>query len=241
MIFKRKSPEERFAEDLARALEEEHKRWLESLPPEKRRLVLEREKLMLKNSPAWREAEKRIERGEIKLYWRKIDGDLRIVARDTMKNFPFKRHRDYLLLPSGTEGYMEDHPPISIDWITENAETWRPRALATTKRLEEPIELTGYDGYYEVPYVCEIEARDGRRFLAAAMECLLLEEIDGRKTAKEVIDNVSTRYVEKLLHKYRQLIREGKPAKEEAKNLMDSIPGDALVGLAILKDLGLIV
>lgn len=138
---------------------------MESLPPEKRRLPKERKKLMMQNSPAWREAEKRIERGEIKLFWREIEGQLYIVARDTMKNSPFKRHGDHLLLPSGMEGYMEDHPPISIDRITRNAETWRPRALATARRLDEPIELTSYDGWCKVPYVCEIEARDGRRFV----------------------------------------------------------------------------
>ena len=185
MILKRKSEEERFAEALARALEEEHKRWLESLPPEKRRLVLEREKLMLKNSPAWREAEKRIERGEIKLYWRKGE-NIYIDARDTMKNFPFKRHGDYLLLPSGLDDYMHAYPPTDLDWILAHAEDWRPRALASVKWLEEPVTDTGYDGYYEAAYRCIVEARDGRRFLASVLECMILEECDGKKNAREL-------------------------------------------------------
>lgn len=240
MILKRKTPEERFAEDLARALEEEHKRWLESLPPEKRRLVLEREKLMLKNSPAWREAEKRIERGEIKLYWRKGE-NIYIDARDTMKNFPFKRHGDYLLLPSGLDDYMHAYPPIDLDWILAHAEEWRPRALASVKWLEEPVTDTGYDGYYEATYRCVVEARDGRRFLASVLECILLEECDGKKNAREAVARAASRNIEFARPRIEEGLKRGELSKEEAKKLLNEMPENALIGLAILRALGLVV
>jgi len=82
-ILKRRSPEEEFAEQLAKELERQAKEMEKSLTPEAR----ERLRLMDKNSEAWKLAEERIGRGEIKLFWRKISDNLYIVARETFRNF----------------------------------------------------------------------------------------------------------------------------------------------------------
>ena len=139
MIFKRKSSEERFAEELAKELERQAKEMEQNLTPEAR----ERLKLMQK-SPAWRVAEERIARGEIKLFWRKIGDDLYIVARDTVKNFPFKRYNDYLVLPSGLDDYMHSHPPLDIDWIKEPCGYMEATALSLlplAQRAHHPNRL----------------------------------------------------------------------------------------------------
>ncbi len=238
MILKRKTPEERFAEDLARELERQAKEMEKSLTPEAR----ERLKLMDKNSEAWRLAEERIGRGEIKLYWRKIGDDLYIVARETFKNFPFKRHGEYILLPSGLDGYMHVHPPMSVDWVHANGEKWRPRSLASMKWLEEPVNATSYDGYYDAAYRCVIEARDGRLFLARALECLLLERCNGKFAAEDIATSAAEEYFQRLWHySLKKEVREGLTSKDEAKKIMDELPQRAFIGLAILKDLGLII
>jgi len=75
MILKRKSPEERFAEALARELERQAKELAKRMTQEQLRDI----KVMKKNSPAVALIEKRIERGEIKLYWRNVEGELHIL------------------------------------------------------------------------------------------------------------------------------------------------------------------
>jgi len=220
MIFKRKSEEEKFAEALAKELERQAKEMEKSLTPEAK----ERLRLMQK-SPAWSSAEERIARGEIKLYWRKIGDDLYIVARDTIKNFPFKRYNDYLLLPSGLDDYMHSHPPLDIDWIQANADTWRPRPLASFRWLDEPITLAGYDEYNVVPYECVIEARDRRQFLVRALECLLLELANGSRTAYDIARKAAAAYADGLWkHGLAEAVQKGEISKEEAKKHSRNCP-----------------
>ena len=238
MIFKRKSSEERFAEELAKELEAQAKQLAKRMTQEQLRDI----KVMKKNSPAVALIEKRIERGEIKLYWRNVEGELHIATRETFHNFPFKRHRDYLLLPSGLEAYFTYIAPISLDWVQTIAETWRPRALATVKWLEEPVKNTGYDGYYEAAYHCIVEARDGRRFLAAALECMLLEEANGAQTGHDVASKAAARYASFLWkRRLKREVEDGRRSREEAQKMLNRLPQFAFTGLAILKDLGLVV
>jgi len=239
MILKRKTPEERFAEELAKELERQAREMERQLPLEMRRDL----ELMEKNSPAVRMISKRIERGEIKLYWRRDEkGNLYIVARDTMKGWPFLRHGDYLLLPDGTDAYFRQFWPASIDWVNNNLDTWRPRALATVEWLDTPIEDWGYDGWYRVNYRCKVIARDGRKFLSPPLMCVLLETIDGTKTAHQVVMEAAARYAKLLYkHKFKKLIEEGKMSKKEADEYIRTIPDDCVIGLAVLRDLGLIV
>ena len=237
MIFKKKSPEERFAEALARELEAQAKETLKRLPPE----IKERIKLMEKNSEAWRTIDKRVERGEIKLYWRKVDDDLYIAGRETFHGFPFKRHGDYILLPSGLDEYMHQIPPMDIDWVQANAETWRPRPMASIRWLDEPVKTIGYDGWYDAYYSCIVEARDGRRFLASALECMLLEECDGKRTAHEVATRAAERYLQAIWPYIEKDVKEGRMSKSEAKKLIDEIPQNAYIGLAVLRALSLLI
>jgi len=238
MIFKRKTPEEQFAEELAKELEAQAKEALSKLSPEAR----ERLRLMEKNSEAWRMVEDRIGRGEIKLYWRKIGDDLYIAARETFHGFPFKRHGDYILLPSGLDEYIHQFPPMDIDWIQANAETWRPRPMATIKWLDEPVVVTSYDGWDETAYMCMVEARDGRRFLATELECMILEESDGRKTAYDVARRAAARYFDNLWrYRLKKELAEGKVSRDTVKKVLDEMPQNAYLGLAVLKALGLLV
>jgi len=238
MILKRKSEEEKFAEELARELEAQAKEALSKLSPEAKRRL----QLLEKNSEAWKSVEKRIERGEIKLYWRKVGDELYIAARETFHGFPFKRHGDYILLPSGLDEYIHQFPPMDIDWIQANAETWKPRPLATIKWLNEPVVVTSYDGWDETAYMCIVEARDGRRFLATELECMILEETDGRKTAYDVARRTAARYFDNLWHyRLKRELAEGKVSREDVKKVLDEMPQNAYLGLVVLKALGLLV
>jgi len=107
--------------------------------------------------------------------------------------------------------------------------------------LPEPVRLTGYDGYGELTYCCKILARDGRKFLAQTLICWLMEEIDGKKTAQDIVVKVAARYTDALAKKLRQEVVRGRMSKEEAKKHLEAILNDTYIGLAILKDLGLIV
>jgi len=131
---------------------------------------------------------------------------------------------------------------MSIDWVAKNAETWRPRSLASIKWLEKPISATGYDGYYDAAYRCVIEARDGRLFLARALECLLLERCNGRLRAEDIATGAAEEYFQRLWrYSLEKEVREGLTSKDEAKKIMNELPQRAFIGLAILKDLGLVV
>jgi len=238
MIFKRRSSEERFAEELAREMERQVKEAFKRLSPEQRREY----ELMEKRSPAVRLIDERIKRGEIKLLWRRTpDGEVYITHRETFKNFPFMRHGDYMLLPSGIDDYFHINYPMSYDWVLENTETWRPRLLATIEPLQDYVEDWAYTGLAKLYYTCRVAARDGRLFLADLFTCWLMEEIDGRRTAQKIAARVAARYSRHLWRtKLKPMVERGELSKEEAQKILDELVIDALIGLAILKDLGLV-
>ena len=238
MIFRRKSPEEQFAEELAKELERQAKEAMARLSPEARKRI----ELAERNSEAWRRLEERIGRGEVEVYVKEIDGERYFITYETFKNFPFKRYKDYLLLPSGLENYFHGMLPKSYDWVMENAETWKPRALAMTRQLNEPIEVTGYDGFYNAIYTCVVEARDGRRFLAGRLDCMLLELADGSRTAVKIVAKAVSQYARGLWNnKLKKAVQEGKMTREEAQKILEGLVNDAYLSLAIMRDLGLLV
>ena len=131
---------------------------------------------------------------------------------------------------------------MSYDWVLENMETWRPRLLASMEPLEEDIEDWAYTGLARLYYTCKVIARDGRRFLADLFTCWLIEEIDGGRTAQKVAARAAARYSRHLwLSKLKQMVDRGEMSRDEAKKILDELVVDALIGLAILKDLGLVV
>ncbi len=108
--------------------------------------------------------------------------------------------------------------------------------------LDEPITLTGYDEYNVVPYECIVEARDGRRFLARALECLLLELADGSRTAYDIARKAAAAYADGLWkHGLAEAVQKGEISKEEAKKALEELPQRAFIGLAILRALGLVI
>lgn len=207
------------------------------LSPEARKRI----ELAEKNSEAWRRLEERIGRGEVEIYVKEIDGKHYLVTYETFKNFPFKRYEGYILLPSGLEDYFHGMLPKSFDWVVENAETWRPRTLVTTRWLSEPIEVTGYDGYYNAIYTCIVKTRDGRRFLAGRFDCMLLELADGSRTAVKIVAEAASRYAQGLWdNRLAKAIEEGKMTREQARKILEDLVNEAYLSLAIMRDLGLI-
>ena len=115
-------------------------------------------------------------------------------------------------MPSGLEDYFYGMLPKNYDWVLPNNETWRPRALATTRWLDEPVETIGYDGYYNAVYTCVVEARDGRRFLAGRLDCMLLELADGSRPAVRIVAKAVARYARGLWNN-----RLKRPCREQSK------------------------
>ncbi len=238
MIFKRKSPEERLAEELAKELWRQVREFDEKMTPEQRERLKRLQKI---RDSIWNKLEDRIGRGEVEVRLKEVDGKPVLFLYETFKNFPFKRYKDYLLLPSTNDGYFVIVKPLTFWWVEENIDTWRPRALAVAQWLDEPIKIPGYDGDHVVAFRGIIVVRDGRKFLAPRAPLKLVEEADGTKTARKLIAEVSAWLSKILWPLIKHDMEGGKITREEAERLIKNIPGEVTIDLAILKDLGIVV
>jgi len=217
MIFRRKSEEEKIAEMLEKEL------WRQIREIDKRMTPEQREKLKrlrkIKDS-IWNRLEERIGRGEVEVRLKEIDGKPMLVLYETFKNFPFKRYGDYLLLPSTNDDYFVNIKPLTFWWVEANMDTWRPRALAVVRWLEEPIRIPSYDGDHPVTFRGVIVVKDGRKFLATRAPLMLVERADGKRTARKLVAEVSAELFKILWPLIRRDVEEGRITREEASRLL---------------------
>ncbi len=225
MIFRRKSPEEEFAEQLAKELWRQVRELDKKMTPEQREALKRLQKI---KDSIWNKLEDRIGKGEVEV-------------RETFKNFPFKRYKDYLLLPATNDGYFVIVKPLTFWWVEENLDTWRPRALAFARWLDEPIKIPGYDGDHVVAFRGIIVTKDGRKFIAPRVPLMLVERADGKKTARKLIAEVAAEWSKILWPLIKRDIEEGRITREEANRIVKNLPGEVTIDLAILKDLGIVV
>lgn len=238
MILKRKTPEEQLAEELAKELWRRVRELDERMTPEQREKLKRLQKI---RDSLWNMLEDRIEREEVEIRLKEVDGEPTLVLYETFRNFPFKRYKDYLLLPSTNDGYFVVVKPLTFWWVEKNMDTWRPRALASVQWLDEPIKIPGYDGDHVVAFRGIIVVRDGRKFLAPRAPLKLVEEADGTKTARKLIAETSAWLSKILWPLIKRDMEEGKITREEAERLAKNIPGEVAIDLAILKDLGIVI
>ena len=129
-----------------------------------------------------------------------------------------------------------------LGWVLINKEVWRPRRTKGQRgaMLVDPVRLPGY----RFPYDAMIWDGKGNVYLVDALTYALLYDSQGRRTAKEIVEDLITSYVSMLPEDDNlRMAFEKKPGEmtEDDRDIVYGSIAGMYAQLALLRKLGLIV